>query len=110
MLAFINVLGIFLSMYVLISKKYRTKSIDTTLVFISLNVIFTCKLWLVLSEAFIGLVMYSMINYLTFGMLLVLMYGVKKTDIPKDIASYRDRLKHIFRPILNKFKALIKHN
>lgn len=101
MLTVLSSLGIILCMYILISKKYKTKSLDVTLLFIFFNVIFTCKLWLSLDPTFVFTSVYIFMNYFTFITLLLSIIGVSKTVVlDKGDISYR--IIKVLKPLTDK--------
>ena len=103
MLTVLSAIGIILSMYVLISKKYRTKAIDVTLLFIFFNIIFTCKLWLSLDPTFTMTSVYIFMNYFTFIALCLSIIGVRKSVV-LDKRSIGYRINKVLMPFINKVK------
>lgn len=112
MLTVLSSLGILLCMYILISKKYKTKSLDVTLLFIFFNIIFTCKLWLSLDPTFIFTSVYIFMNYFTFIALLLSIIGVSKTVVLKE-GDISYRLIKVMKPFIKKitdtYKRILKH-
>lgn len=107
MLTFLSAIGILLCMYVLISKQYRTKSIDVTLLFIFFNIIFTCKLWLSLDPTFVMTSVYVFMNYFTFIALLLCIVGVRKTVVLSK-TNINTRLAKILKPVADKIKMIYR--
>lgn len=107
MLTLLSAIGILLCIYVLISKKYKTKSIDVTLLFIFFNIIFTCKLWLSLDTTFTFTSVYIFMNYFTFIALLLSIIGVRKTVV-LDKRSINYRIHLIIKPFI--YKIRLKYN
>lgn len=104
MLSVLSSIGIILCMYVLVSKKYRTKTVDVTLLFLFFNIIFTCKLWLSLDPAFIMTPVYIGMNYFTFIALLLCIIGVRKTVV-LDKGNINYRIYKVLIPIIDKIKT-----
>lgn len=109
MLTVLSSIGILLCIYVLISKKYKTKTIDVTLLFIFFNIIFTCKLWLSLDSDFTMTSVYIFMNYFTFIALLLSIIGVRKTVVLDKRTFNRRILVTIVDPFINRIKKIYKN-
>ena len=108
MLTVLSAIGIILCIYVLISKQYKTKSIDVTLLFIFFNIIFTCKLWLSLDPTFTMTSVYIFMNYFTFIALCLSIIGVRKSVV-LDKRSLQFRIvKIVIQPTVVRFKLIYK--
>lgn len=115
LLTVLNSLCIFICMYTLISKKYRTQSKDVTFIFLCLQVIFMCNLWAVIDGNIIQSFVFALKNFCNFALLGFCMYSVrrnakknpyKKTDIShynfidKVIYKFNNMIKRIVKDIL----------
>lgn len=107
MLTILSAIGIFLCMYVLISKQYKTKSIDVTLLFLFFNIIFTCKLWLSIDPLFVMTSVYVFMNYFTFIALILCIIGVRKTVVLNKL-DITQRIYKVLKPIKDKIKMIYK--
>ena len=114
MLSILNAIGVLLCIYVLISKKYRTKNKEVTLLFLCLNVIFIRRLWLVLDPSFTMTLGYTIVNYIALTALFLIMRIVKvdsmfygKSIIERTIKIYNNfkkSLNNIYKNHKEKYK------
>lgn len=100
-------LGVILCIYVLISKKYKTDSKGVTLIFLCLNIIFMCRLWLYVDPDFILTATYLFTNVFNFVILFLTMVKVRKDKI-LDKRSIIKRLLNILDPVVIKYNQLIR--
>lgn len=91
-LSVLNTIAIFLCMYTLISKKYRTKSKDVTIVFLCMQFLFLCNLWATLDGNFSQPILFMIKNYVSFAMLTFCMYRVKYNIFRIDKLALEDNL------------------
>ena len=101
-----NMIGVILCIYVLISKKYKTDSTAITLIFLCLNIIFMCRLWLYLDPNFILTATYIFTNIFNFIILFLTMVKVRK-NIVLDKRNITKRLRSILDPVISKYNKLV---
>lgn len=102
----INAISVLICMYALISKHYKTKSKDVTIIFICLQILFLCNLWASIDGSIVLMGIFVIKNLINIALLGFCMYSVKKNETNSGtIDNYNYNL---IDGIVYKAKSIIK--
>ena len=112
-LSALNALAILICMYAQISKKYKTKSKDVTIIFICLQILFTCNLWLIVEGSVVIYSIFAAKNFISLSLLAFCMYSVRKKegfniDLYRNKYNFIQRLALDFENIIIRTKKLVR--
>ena len=111
LLAVINALSALTCMYALISKRYKTKSKDVTIIFICLQILFLCNLWASIDGSILLMGIFVIKNLVNIALLIFCMYSVKKNETKNgNIDNYNytlvDRITRNFKSIIKRITTV----
>lgn len=112
-LAVINALSVLTCMYALISKRYKTKSKDVTIIFICLQILFLCNLWASIDGSIILMGIFVIKNLVNIALLIFCMYSVKKNETKNgNIDNYNytlaDKLTRDFKNTIKRITTAVR--
>ena len=90
--------------YTLISKRYKTKSKDITMIFICLQLIFLSNLWVCIDPEFIRTFNFVFTNYLSMSLLIFCISKVKNDIDHIENNNIIDKFKNIIKRIIKVFQ------
>lgn len=113
LLTVINALSVLACMYALISKRYKTKSKDVTIIFICLQILFLCNLWASIDGSIILMGIFVIKNLVNIALLIFCMYSVKKNETKNgSIDNYNytlaDKLTRDFKNTIKRITTAVR--
>lgn len=106
LLTMLNAIAVLTCMYALISKHYKTKSKDVTIIFICLQILFLCNLWASIDGSIVLMGIFVIKNLINIALLGFCMYSVKKNETKNGTIDNYDY--NLIDGIVYKTKNIIK--